>query len=73
MTTRETLQALQARLGLTAPALAAYLGVPVPTVRKWIAGTREPPASVVRLLKVLGLIEALVPQLHANLIERSGK
>lgn len=72
MTTRETLQALQARLCLTAPALAAYLGVPVPTVRKWLSGTREPPASVARLLEVLGLVEALVPELHANLIKRSG-
>jgi DNA-binding transcriptional regulator YiaG len=43
---------------------AAYLGVPVFTVRKWITGEREPGAAVARLLDVLGLVEAMAPALH---------
>jgi len=48
---------------------AALLGVPVPTLRKWVNGTRSPSASAVRLVSVLatlatvapGLLEALTP------------
>jgi post-segregation antitoxin (ccd killing protein) len=43
---------------------AAYLGVPVYTVRKWVTGEREPGAAVARLLDVLGLVEAMAPALH---------
>ena len=45
---------------------AAYLGVPVFTVRKWITGEREPGAAVARLLDVLGMVEALAPALHGS-------
>ena len=45
---------------------AAYLGVPVYTVRKWITGEREPGAAVARLLDVLGMVEALAPALHGS-------
>jgi DNA-binding transcriptional regulator YiaG len=45
---------------------AAYLGVPVFTVRKWITGEREPGAAVARLLDVLGMVEAMAPALHGS-------
>ena len=45
---------------------AAYLGVPVYTVRKWISGEREPGAAVARLLDVLGMVEAMAPALHGS-------
>jgi DNA-binding transcriptional regulator YiaG len=45
---------------------AAYLGVPVFTVRKWITGEREPSAAVARLLDVLGMVEAMAPALHGS-------
>lgn len=56
------------RLGLDEARAAAYLGVPVFTFRKWATGTRKPAASAVRLLEVLGMIEALAPALHAGLV-----
>jgi hypothetical protein len=57
-----------ARLSLDEPRAAAYLGVPVFTVRKWISGEREPNAAVVRLFDVLGMVEALAPALHDSLM-----
>lgn len=57
-----------ARLALDDARGAAYLGVPVPTLRKWRAGARAPSAAVIRLLDVLGTIEALAPGLHAALL-----
>jgi DNA-binding transcriptional regulator YiaG len=52
------------RLNLSEPRAAVYLGVPVFTVRKWINGEREPGAAVARLLDVLGMVEAMAPELH---------
>ena len=49
---RQTLE----RLHLDDTRGAAYLGVPVFTVRKWITGEREPGAAVARLLDVLGMV-----------------
>ena len=63
-----TFEALRARLGLSVAGLAAYLGAPVPTVRKWLNGDRVPPAATTRLIEVLGLIEALAPSVHAHLM-----
>jgi hypothetical protein len=40
----------------------------VPTFRKWRDGARAPSAAVVRLLDVLGTIEALAPSIHAALV-----
>jgi DNA-binding transcriptional regulator YiaG len=57
---RDTLE----RLHLDDTRGAAYLGVPVFTVRKWISGEREPGAAVARLLDVLGMVEAMAPALH---------
>lgn len=56
------------RLNLDENRAAAYLGVPVFTVRKWLTGEREPGAAVARLLEVLGLVEALAPGLHASFL-----
>lgn len=62
------LRSLRDRLTLTDPELAEYLGSPVPTVRKWLAGTRAPGAAVVRLLDVLGAVEALNPAVHDSFL-----
>ena len=62
------LSATMERLGLTAQGAADYLGVPVTTIRKWIDGTRTPGAAVIRLLDVLGIIEAIAPSIHAAML-----
>lgn len=59
---------LMARLGLDEPRAAQYLGVPVYTLRKWAKGERTPSAATLRLLEVLGLIEALAPAIHEALV-----
>ena len=56
------------RLGLDEPRAAQYLGVPVYTLRKWIKGERTPSAAVLRLIEVLGVIEALAPAIHDALV-----
>lgn len=56
-----TLAGFMARRGLDETAAAGLLGVPVFTLRKWTAGTRAPSAAAVRLLDVLGVLEALAP------------
>ena len=69
------LEMLTLRLGygLSAAAMARYMGVPVFTYRKWEAGTREPNASVLRLLEVLRLISDHAPKLHNQLIQEAKK
>lgn len=59
---------LMTRLHLDEHRAAQYLGVPVFTLRKWLDGTRVPSASVLRLVEVLGIVEALAPALHASLL-----
>ena len=59
---------LMTRLGLDEPSAADYLGVPVFTFRKWASGERQPSAAVLRLLDVLGTVEALAPALHAGFL-----
>ena len=59
---------LIARLALDEPRAAQYLGVPVYTLRKWIKGERTPSAAVLRLIEVLGVIEALAPAIHDALV-----
>jgi DNA-binding transcriptional regulator YiaG len=56
------------RLGLSQPRMAIYLGVAIPTYQSWETGLRDPSASVLRLLDVLGLVEALAPGVHAELL-----
>lgn len=69
MSNAETLKATAARLGLSELAMAAYLGVPVFTYRKWENGTRGMDAAPRRLLEVLERIENESPDLHLSLID----
>ena len=64
----DTLRGLAARHSLDKVQTAALLGVPVFTLRHWLAGTRNPTASAVRLLAVLCLLETLHPDLLAALV-----
>jgi hypothetical protein len=59
---------LMARRALDDSRAAALLGVPVPTIRKWIAGTRAPSAAAVRLLEILGTLEAIAPALFDSFL-----
>ena len=65
------LTALQTRLNLTEQGLADYLGIPRSTLRHWIAGTRQPGASALRLLRVMGAVEILAPDVHQHLLEET--
>lgn len=56
------------RLKLNDAQAAQYFAVPVFTVRKWLTGEREPGAAVARLLEVMGLLEALAPNLHQTFL-----
>jgi DNA-binding transcriptional regulator YiaG len=56
------------RLGLSQPRMAQYLGVATATYQSWETGLRDPSASVLRLLDVLGLVEALAPGVPAELM-----
>ena len=64
----DRLKAIANRLSLDDTRLAEYLGVSVSTLRHWTIGTRAPGAAVDRLLDVLGMMEALAPSLHAQLL-----
>ncbi len=64
----ERIKATIERLGLNEQQASEYLGVPVPTLRKWCTGEREPGAATYRLLDVLGMVEALAPSIHQSLL-----
>ena len=64
----DTIKALRARHNLSELATAEYLGVTVHALRKWTNGTRAPESSALRLIEVLGMVEALAPALHAALL-----
>ena len=68
--TPENLKAWRARLSLGEAGMAAYLGVPVTTYRKWENGTRKPDAAPLRLFAVLQRIEQTdnAQHLHAALV-----
>ena len=57
--TPDNLKAWRARLSLGEAGMAAYLGVPVTTYRKWENGTRKPDAAPLRLFSILQSIENL--------------
>jgi DNA-binding transcriptional regulator YiaG len=61
------LLAMIERQALSDTRAAGLLGVPVFTLRKWTAGQRAPSAAAVRLLSVLGTLEALAPDVLAAL------
>lgn len=64
----ETIRGLMARHSLDKVQTAALMGVPVYTLRHWLAGTRNPTSSAVRLLSVLCVLETLAPDLLAALV-----
>lgn len=66
----DRLNDLMNRHSMTRKDLALYLGVPPHTVKHWLDGTRMPSAATIRLLQVLGIIEAFAPAIHNQLIER---
>lgn len=66
--TPDEIKAWRARLSLGEVGMAAYLGVPVTTLRKWENGTRRPDSAPLRLFGVLTLIEQQAPDLHQDLI-----
>jgi hypothetical protein len=51
---------------------AALLGVPVFTLKKWTTGERGPSAATIRLLEVLGIVEAMAPSLFGVLTPEIG-
>lgn len=66
-TTKRLVETRQ-RLRLSAADMGKYLGVPSTTYASWESGQRNPAASVMRLLDVLGTVEALAPQVHEALM-----
>ena len=66
------LAALIERHQLTDTQAASLLGVPVFTLRKWTNGTRSPGAAAVRLVEVLGILDALAPDLLGHLMPSNG-
>lgn len=69
----ERIKATIERLGLSEKQASDYFGVPVPTLRKWCTGEREPGAATHRLIEILGMIEALAPAIHQSLLPRGKK
>jgi len=61
------LLALIERHQLSEQSAAALLGVPVFTLKKWTTGERSPSAATIRLLEIIGVLEALAPSLLGNL------
>jgi transcriptional regulator with XRE-family HTH domain len=61
----------QADLGLSDVAMAAYLGVPVPTLTKWLNGTRTPDSATLRLFGILQRIGRTYPVLHGELMQEA--
>ena len=62
------------RLSLGEVGMAAYLGVPVTTYRKWENGTRSQDASTRRLFEVLQMIEDAQESpggMHDELVSRA--
>jgi len=67
----QDLKTWQSDLGLSDTAMAAYLGVPLPTFTKWQNGTRNPDAATRRLFAILQRIEAQSLGLHIELIHEA--
>ena len=62
------INSLRARLGLSVPQVADYLGVSAHTIIKYENGTRQPGGALVRLIQVLQAIELMAPAIHAHLM-----
>ena len=61
----------QADLHLSDVAMSAYLGVPVPTLTKWLNGTRAPDSATLRLFGILQRIGRAYPIFHGELIQEA--
>ena len=61
----------QADLHLSDVAMSAYLGVPVPTLTKWLNGTRAPDSATLRLFGILQRIGRAYPVLHGELMQEA--
>ena len=66
------LLALIDRHQLSEQSAAALLGVPVHTLKKWTTGERGPGAATIRLLEMLGIVEAMAPSLFGVLTPQNG-
>jgi len=69
--TSKRLVETMARLSMDDSTMAEYMGVSPHTLRKWLTGERCPGAATLRLLDVLGVIEAICPAVHASLMPKS--
>lgn len=75
MATNETAQHLKSwasALGLGEHGMAALLGVPVFTYRKWENGTRSLDAAPRRLIDLLHRLETEAPELFTRLVVEAG-
>lgn len=71
--TPDSLKAWQAGLDLSESGMAAYVGVPLHTWKKWINGTRKPDAAPCALLDLLASLPTECPALHALRLENAHK
>jgi hypothetical protein len=62
------LKAWAVRLELAESGMAAYLGVPVNTYKKWAGGERKPDTAPLRLMALLERLEREAPAIHAQLL-----
>lgn len=68
MTFADQLKSIMQRLNLDEYQASLYFGVPVYTLKKWVTGERKPSSATIRLLEILGIVEALAPELHQHLM-----
>lgn len=68
--TTERIRHMMERKNMSQAQAARYLGVPPGTLCNWLTGYRKPPTVVVRLLDVLGTVEALAPGIHEALARK---
>ena len=67
-TPSDRLMALRAATGLSETGFAHYLGVPIHTLRKWLAGQRMPTSAAMRLIEVLEVLQVLAPGIVQHLM-----
>lgn len=65
------LKSWRARLAIGEAGLAALLGIPVHTLRKWENGTRRPDAAPLHLMALLHRVEIEAPDLFAALLSEA--
>lgn len=70
---RDDLNALRVSLSLSEQGLADLMGVPIHTLKKWLAGQREPSASAIRLVDVLITLSVVAPDILSSLASEDSK